>query len=90
MERLVGSDYEVAHTHLVVRQWLTIVRRLDLQRADNLPRLPERSQSTADRSYLDTLVRLCEGLQKVLDGDARSDIAEKRRINEVWQAIKQE
>lgn len=86
----LGTSYESAHAQLVLRQWLTIVRRLELQRAGNLPRLPERSQSAADRSYLDSLVRLCEGLQKVLDGDARSDIAEKRRINEVWQAVKQE
>lgn len=86
----LGTSCEAAHTQLVLRQWLTIVRRLELQRAGNLPRLPERSQAAADGSYLDTLVRLCEGLQKVLDGDARSDIAQKRRINEVWQAVKQE
>jgi len=86
----LGTSCEAAHTQLVLRQWLTIVRWLELQRAGNLPRLPERSQAAADGSYLDTLVRLCEGLQKVLDGDARSDIAQKRRINEVWQAVKQE
>ncbi|GBC94469.1 hypothetical protein HRbin16_00251 [bacterium HR16] len=85
----LGHTYEAAHAHLILRQWLTVLRRTELQTAGKLHSLPERSQAAADKSYLDTLTKLCDGLQKVLDGYAESPLAEKRRIREVWQAVKE-
>lgn len=85
----LGSTYEAAHAYLILRQWLTILRRMELQGAGKLPRLPEPSQAAADKSYVDTLTKLCDGLQKVLDGCAGSRLVEKRRIYEVWQAVKE-
>lgn len=86
----LGDTYEAAHARLILAQWLTVLKRMELQRAGNLPRLPERSQEAADKSYLDTLSRLCDGLRKVLDGYADAEVTRKRQVYELWQAVKQE
>ncbi len=83
------QTYEAAHAQLILRQWLTVLRRTELQTAGKLHRLPEPSQTAADKSYVDTLTKLCSGLQKVLDGYAESPLAERRRIYKVWQAVKE-
>lgn len=84
----LAQTYEAAHTRLILRQWLTVLRRTELQNAGKLPRLPEPSQAAADRSYVDTLAKLCDGLEKVLDGYSDSRLAEKRRIAEIWRTVK--
>ncbi len=82
------QTYEAAHAQLILRQWLTVLRRAELQSAGKLVRLPEPSQTAADKSYVDTLTKLCDGLEKVLDGYAHSRPAEKQRITEIWQGVK--
>ncbi|MEJ5253625.1 MAG: hypothetical protein HPY54_03505 [Chthonomonadetes bacterium] len=90
LEQAKMSDtYEAAHARLILAQWLTVLKRMELQRTGNLPRLPERSQEAADKSYLDTLTRLCDGFRKVLDGYANAESARKRQVYELWQAVKQ-
>lgn len=79
------ETYESAHAQLILTQWLTLLKRLNLQRAGQLPRLPERSQSAADKSYTDTLSRLYDGLRKVLNSYAKSADAKKQKLYEVWQ-----
>ncbi len=81
-------SYEAAHAQLIVEQWLTVLKRTELQRAGKLPRLPDRSQEAADRSYTDTLTRLAEGLQRTLEGYAGSPDAQKRHLYDLWQKAK--
>lgn len=88
-EENLSNTYESAHAQLILTQWLTILERLNLQRAGRLARLPEQSQVAADRSYVDTLTRLCDALRKVLDGYAGLEVAQKSRIYELWQSVKQ-
>lgn len=84
----LAQTYEAAHAQLILRQWLTVLRRTELQSAGKLPRLPEPSQAAADKSYVDTLAKLCDGLERVLDGYSDSRLAEKRRIAEIWRTVK--
>ena len=49
--------------------------------------LPEAvSQTAADRSYVDTVNKLAQGLQAVLESYAKSQDPHKRRILEIWQS----
>ncbi len=84
-----AETYEARHAQVIVTQWLTLLKRIELQRAGKLARLPERSQEAADRSYEDTLTRLAEGLEKVLDGYADAPSGEKRRLHELWRTAKE-
>jgi hypothetical protein len=84
----LAHTYEAAHAQLVLRQWLTVLRRAELQGAGKLPRLPEPSQAAADKSYMDTLAKLCDGLERILDGYGDSRLNEKRRLYEIWRAVK--
>lgn len=84
----LSDTYEGAHAQLILTQWLTVLQRIELQRAGRLPRLPERSQEAADKSYLDTLSKLMDGLEKVLDAYASGASAEKRLLYEIWQSVK--
>ena len=86
--KLAGT-YEAAHAQLVLMQWLTVLKRMELHSAGTLARLPERSQIAADRSYVDTLTRLCDGLERVLEGYAGARVPEKRRLYEMWQAVRE-
>jgi hypothetical protein len=84
----LAQTYEAAHAQLILRQWLTIMKRAELQSTGKLAQLPEPSQTAADKSYVETLTKLCEGLEKVVDGYADSRLAEKRRIHEIWRLAK--
>ncbi|MCL6474148.1 MAG: hypothetical protein K6U75_03725 [Firmicutes bacterium] len=85
----LAQTYEAAHAQLILRQWLTVLKRTELQDAGRLSRLPEPSQTAADKSYVETLTKLCDGLEKVLDGYADSRLAEKRLIYEMWRVAKE-
>jgi hypothetical protein len=84
----LAQTYEAAHAQLILRQWLTIMKRAELQSTGKLAQLPEPSQTAADKSYVETLTKLCEGLETVVDGYADSRLAEKRRIHEIWRLAK--
>lgn len=84
----LAQTYEAAHARLILGQWLTVLRRMELQNAGKLPRLSEPSQTAADKSYVDTLAKLCDGLEKALDGYSDSRLAERRRIAEIWRTVK--
>jgi len=78
------ETYEAAHARLVVRYLATCQKRLQMLAEGKLGRLPPSSQYAADRSYFNTTVRLCEGLEKVLDSYAKAADPEKKRIHQLW------
>ena len=82
----LGGSYEAAHAKLAVDFLaVTLVRRKMI--ADGtLPLLPEVSQAAADKSYIDTVVRLCDGLERVLATHEKSDNAGQKRIVEIFAA----
>jgi hypothetical protein len=84
LEAGLGETYEAAHARLAVRYLATAYRRAEMLAAGQLARLPERSQAAADRLYLDTAAKLCDGLEKVLNRHAQAQEALKRRIHTLW------
>jgi hypothetical protein len=83
------ETYEAAHARLVIRYLATCQKRLQMLAEGKLGRLPPPSQYAADRSYFTTTVRLCEGLEKVLDSYAKTSDAEKKPIYQLWIGTKE-
>ena len=59
-------------------------QRADLLAAGKLTRLPERSQAAADKLYLNTVARLCDGLERVLNACANAKDDPKQQVYEIW------
>lgn len=81
----LADRYEAAHARLAIRAADAAIQRLEMLAQGKLGRLPEPSQTAADRSYFTTAARLCEGLEKVLTGYARSADPLRQRIARLWQ-----
>ena len=82
----LGDTYEAAHAKLAVDFLAATLTRLKMLADKQLPLLPEVSQAAADKSYIDTVVRLCDGLEKVVAAYEKADDARKRRIFEAFAA----
>ena len=82
-----GETYEAAHARLAAECVAVIHERQRLQARGRLPRLPEVSQIAADRSYVDTAVRLCDGLEAVLASYEDSGDAARRRMGVLWRDL---
>jgi hypothetical protein len=82
---LAGS-YEAAHARLAVDFRTAVCRRFDLLARGKLSRLSDRSQQAADRLYLDTLARLCEGLEKTVTAYAGTGDGRRKKVYRIWSA----
>ncbi len=58
--------------------------RRELLLADELRRLPEPSQTAADKSYDETLTKLYDGLDAVLKSYERSPAAARSKVFQLW------
>jgi len=87
-ERLVeaglADSYEAAHARLAVRFLAAFGRRLQLQASGKLAPLPEGSRYAADKSYVATVAKLCDGLEKTLESYKTSTDAHKKRVYQLW------
>lgn len=81
----LAESYEAAHARLVIDQLAAARQRAHLQETGALAALPEASQAAADKSYVDTLNRLADGLVKTLDAYAGSEEAHKQAVYTLWQ-----
>jgi hypothetical protein len=84
-----GESYEAAHARLAVRYLATCQQRMKLLAQGKLKRLPEESQHAADKSYFATAAKLCQGLEKVLEGYAKSADPARKEVYDAWTASKQ-
>ena len=84
----LGETYEAAHAKLIVDFSAVTAARRELLQADQIRRLPEPSQAAADKSYGDTLAKLCDGLEVVLKSYERSVDPQRRKIFQLWSSIK--
>ena len=80
----LGQSYEAAHARLAVACMAATVTRLKMLADGKLPRLPAASQAAADKSYVDTTLKLCDGLEKTVKSYQASDNPEKKRIWQIW------
>ena len=81
----LDSCYEARHALLVLEYAATVIQRRQMLAEGQLRPLPELPrQLAADRSYTQTVQKLGEGLQKVLNAYETSDDAHQRRVFEMW------
>jgi len=83
----LGKSYEAAHAALAVECIRTVHARRLLLAEGKIQTLAEPSRSAADKSYTDSAIRLCDGLEKVLKSYAQSHDPRKQRIYQIWQRV---
>ncbi|MBP8131041.1 MAG: hypothetical protein KA184_15790 [Candidatus Hydrogenedentes bacterium] len=82
----LGQSYEAAHARLALAYIWTISERRRLRQEGKITSLPEASQAAADQSFVDTAVRLHEGLVKTLDSYADGSDPHKSLVYRLWTA----
>ena len=80
----LGGCYEAEHAKLAIEYVGTLRQRRALLEKGTIEPLPEPSQSAADKSYMETVIKLCEGLRNVVQAYADSQQPEQRRIYTLW------
>ena len=80
----VTGRYETAHARLALAATQAIQSRRELLGNGELKRLPEPSQTAADKSYVDAATKLCDGFEMALAGYRNSNDPLRRRIHSVW------
>ena len=82
--------YEAAHARLAVNCLLAAHQRAELLAAGKLSPLPPRSEAAADQLYLSTPMKLCDGLEKLLNAWQNSSDPRKRQVYGLWLAAGRE
>ncbi len=80
----LGESYEAAHARLAIEYLAVTCERAALQAKGALPALPPRSQYAADRSYLQTTLKLCAGLEKTIEAYSGAGDARRQRVLALW------
>jgi hypothetical protein len=82
----LGESYEASHILLALKAIRTIHQRKKLLSQGKISQLPEPSQTAADKSYIDTAYRLCDGLERVLRSYENSTDPHKKLIYKSFSA----
>ncbi|MBN1443874.1 MAG: hypothetical protein JXA90_14280, partial [Planctomycetes bacterium] len=80
----LGDSYEAAHARLAMSCLSAACERRRLQKEGALEPLEPRSQHAADRSYLTAFARLCDGIERVIEGYRESEDPRRARIHRLW------
>ncbi|MEK7683790.1 MAG: hypothetical protein AAB466_00040 [Verrucomicrobiota bacterium] len=81
-----AESYEAAHARLALDCIATVYERRRLLAEGKLKVLPPPSQVAADKSYVETAIKLSDGLEAALASDQDSDPSRFRKIQKLWQA----
>jgi hypothetical protein len=79
-----GESYEAAHARLILEAVRAAHERQSLSAAGKLPPLPEVSQAAADKSYVETATKLCDGLAALMKSYEKSPDERARKIFDLW------
>jgi hypothetical protein len=79
-----GRAYESAHAQLAVDYLATTKRRFELAQEGRLEPLADSSQQAADKSYVHTTSKLCDGIEQKLESYQKSTDPRLKRIYELW------
>lgn len=83
----LNEIYEAAHTKLAVDYMFAVNKRKHFLNEGKIKPLSEFSQIAADRSYIDTAIKLCDGLENVVKSYANSDNPNKKKLHQIWMEI---
>jgi hypothetical protein len=79
-----GESYEAAHARLILAAVRAAHERQSLLAAGKLAPLPEVSRAAADKSYVDTANKLCDGLAAVMKTYEKSSDERARKVFDLW------
>jgi len=80
----LGDTYEAAHAQIVLDCARAAIVRQEWLKAGKIRRLPEVSQTAADHCYVDTVSKVCAGLESVLQGNEKSSDSTKKELYQHW------
>jgi hypothetical protein len=80
----LADSYEAAHARLALRCLSAAHNRFQMLASGTLKPLPARSAVAADKLYLETVSKLCDGLEKVLNGYASSQDPQQKKAYRAW------
>ncbi len=80
----LADSYEAAHARLAIDYVATLQSRSRLLADGKIQPLPVASQLAADAVYVQTAVKLCDGLAKTLDSYAKSEDPHKKHVHQLW------
>jgi len=80
----LDDSYEAQHARLILDYAAVVSKRRKMLSKGAIKRLPEPSQSAADQSYADTVTKLREGLETVLQSYEGSTDPHKKRVHHLW------
>ncbi len=86
LDKGFGQTFEAAHAQLVLDCARSVAKRDDLKRAGQLQPLPAASQIAADKLFVETVFRLCDGLEAKLETYRDAPEANRRKMYELWRA----
>ena len=75
-----GGSYVAAHPRLILEAVRVVHERQRLLAAGKLRPLPEVSHAAADKSYIETANRLCDGLEAMVKSYEKSPDERARRL----------
>lgn len=81
----LDETYEARHARLIVDYVETIHERAKMKSEGKISLLPAPSQFAADKSYVDAVNRLAQGLRLVMESYSQSDNPDKKRLYKIWQ-----
>lgn len=80
----LAESYEAAHARLAVEFAAATCARLQMLSEGAITRLPGPSQDAADRSYLSTTAKLCEGLEQTIQSYKDSENSHQQQVYRIW------
>ncbi|NQT41129.1 MAG: hypothetical protein HQ581_26795, partial [Planctomycetes bacterium] len=82
----LAESYEAAHARLAVEYLAATCQRLKMLSEGRLERLSGQSQYAADKSYLSTTAKLCEGLERTVATYKDSEDTHRKQVDVIWRA----
>ncbi len=83
----LAESYEARHARLILEYLTVIAKREELIAEGQLDLLPEPSQEAANRSYIDAVLRLTEGLSREMTRLSSLNDPYHRKVSEIWEAM---
>jgi len=86
LDRGLDQTYEAAHAQLVLDCAKSVAKRDEMKRTGKLRLLPEASQAAADKLFVETVLKLCSGLEATVQSYQNTTDATRRKVFALWQA----
>lgn len=82
-----GETYEAAHVRLILDSAQAVAARDELRRSGKLQLFPPASQAAADKLFVETVLKLCDGLEAKLASYEHAAGDQQRHLWRTWQGL---